>query len=116
MAYQGVLESVTNREDWVVPVEVTDPDSGDPIDITAATITLAVRDQKTKTQALEATVGDGITITDGPGGTFQWAFTESQMHGLCATTYDVGLVIEINAVKTQLFVGTVPVLDGIVST
>lgn len=113
--YIASLEAVSTREDWTVPVEVTDPDTDDAIDITDAEITLSVRDKKTKVQLLTATVGSGITIDDGPAGMFSWTFTASQMGALCEGVHEVGVVIEVNSVKTQLLIGTVPVLDGIVT-
>lgn len=112
--YIGALEPVTNREDWTIDGELTD-ESGVAVDITTADITMGVRDQKTKSQVLTAEVGDGITILVGPSGTFEIAFLASQMRALCAGTYDVGIIIEIATDTTQLFTGTVRIIDGVVT-
>lgn len=113
--YIAILEPVSTREDWTIPVEVTEPDSNDPIDITGASITLGVRHIKTKAQVLSATVGSGITITNGALGLFQWSFDNSTMGGVTPGTYEVGLIITIGSVTTQLLIGTVPILDGVVT-
>jgi hypothetical protein len=112
--YIGSLPSFTNREDWDQSITVVSS-SGAPVDITGASISLGLRDQKNKTQLVGAQVGNGITLTDPVNGVFQWLISADQVRGLCQGTYDVGIVIALNGGKRQLFAGTVPVVDGIVN-
>lgn len=112
--YIGNLDPVSNREDWTGTIGATDLDNL-PVDITGASIDFEVRDRTTKVQSLAASVGHGITITNGTDGIFEWSFTALQMGGLCPMTYEVGITLTLNGGITQLFIGTVPVLDGIVT-
>ena len=112
--YLGVLEPISNREDWTETIQTLDENNA-VVDITGATITFALRDKKTKVQVLSADTQDGITISNPTQGIFYWSFTVDDVHSVCPGTYDVGLVIEISGTSSQLFIGTVQVLDGVVS-
>ena len=46
---------------------------------------------------------------------FALSFTSDQMRSLRAGTYECGVTIAQNGETTQFFIGTLPVLDGIVS-
>ncbi len=109
--YTGSLGTVSNRETWNQSIDVVD-ESGDDIDISTATITLAVRKQGDTSPILTATNGSGITIAS-PA--FTWNFTVSQTNQLCAGNYEVGVTILITGTTTQLIVGNVIIVDGIVS-
>jgi hypothetical protein len=111
--YLGTLQPVSNKATWVETVEVRDDDN-EPLDITSATIVVAVRNKKSKRVELTAETGNGVTLP-GDTGVFQFTFSVDQMGGLCPETYDVGVTIEIDDVTTQLFIGTVAVLDGVVA-
>lgn len=110
--YQGTLQPVSNKATWTETVEVTDED-GEAVDISDATIVVAVRNKRSKTVELTAETDDGITLP-GDTGAFQWTFSVSRMSAVCPETYDVGVTIEIDDVTTQLFLGTVAILDGVV--
>lgn len=109
--YTGSLGTISNREDWIQAIDVVDENGAD-VNIAAASITVAVRKKGSTTNSLTATVGDGITISTPR---FTFTFSEDEMDDLCAGTYEVGCVIEISSVKTQLIVGTVTIVDGIVA-
>lgn len=110
----GTLSPVSNKADWIDAYELKDDETGEAIDISEAQeIVVAVREVDTKSVVLEASLSGG-TITHVDTGTFQWNFTRDQMSGLCARTYDVGLTIKQDDETIQLFIGYVPVLDGVV--
>lgn len=109
--YEGSLGKVSNREDWSQTIACVD-ENGDNVDISTATISLAVRKKGDSVPTLTASVGDGITISSP---SFTLDFDSSDLSGLCAGQYEVGCVVEINGVRTQLIVGTVTIVDGIVS-
>lgn len=109
--YQGSLGTVSNREDWEQGIDVVD-ENGDAVDISSAEITLAVRPQNSTTPSLTAEVGGGITISSPR---FTFSFGNTDMRGLCPGQYDVGCVVTINDVTTQLIVGTVQIVDGVVA-
>lgn len=108
----GSLGIVSNREDWEQEINVKDED-GDAVTITDASIEIAVRKPSLDTAELTASVGSGITIATT---SFTFAFTEAQMDNLCAGKYDVGMRIQLDGETkwTQLFIGTVSIVDGIV--
>lgn len=109
--YNGSLGTVSNREDWSQAIDVVD-ENGDDVTITSAEISLAVRKKNSSSASLEASVGDGITVVTPR---FTFAFTADDMRTLDPGTYDVGCVVTISDVATQLIVGTVIVVDGIVT-
>jgi hypothetical protein len=110
---QGVIEAVSNREDWYDQVEVRD-DDGELVDLTGATIVFAVREKGSNTVKLLARTADA-TITIPSTGVFQFTFSSTQMRGLVASrAYEVGCTVTHNGVLKQLFTATVPVIDGIV--
>lgn len=112
---QVIFEPVSNRADWVDQVEVRDGDTDDLVDLSAATIVLAVRDPSTKMVLLTAQTSNGTITIDGLG-VFGFTFTVSQMRGLDAgKRYEVGCTIKIGGVTQQFFTGSVSVLEGIVS-
>jgi hypothetical protein len=107
------IEPVSNREDWQDQIEVFDDDGG-LVDLTDATIVLELADKETKSVLLSATTDNGKIVIDGDG-TFSLAFTLSDMRTLEAKTYNVGCTILLNDVTRQFFVGTIAVMDGVVS-
>lgn len=111
--YEANFGKISNRETWSVTVQVVDED-GDDADISAATINVAVKRQglaSTEAPNLEATNSDGVTVSS-PNFTFQ--FEETDMDGLDAGFYDVGVTVEIDDFVTQLIKGTVLIVEGIV--
>jgi hypothetical protein len=112
MSTQGKSTPVTNREDWIASVQVRN-DDGELVDLTGGEIVLSVQDKNTLQNVLTATTTAG-TITITGLGMFEFTFTVDQMRGLAAKTYSLGSTVKLNGVTQQLFVGDVPVLDGIV--
>jgi hypothetical protein len=87
---------LTNREVWEVSITVLNSTTDEAMDITGASISLGVRDKKSGSEVLSATVGDGITISGSETGVFEWSFPDEDTHGLCPGTYDVGIVVTLN--------------------
>jgi hypothetical protein len=110
---QVVFEPVSDREDWIDTCEVRDQ-SDVLVDLSAATIVLAVKDKTSKRVLLTASTTNGkIAIVS--TGIFTFTFTKAEMRGLNASiAYDVGCTIELNSVTRQFFTGKVPVIHGIV--
>ncbi len=111
----GPLPPVSNKADWIVAYALDDADTGDPIDISdASEITVAIRNSETKYVELSATLsGGGIQHIE--TGVFEWTFTATQMRNLCAQNYEVGLTILKDGETAQLIIGTLAVLDGVVT-
>ena len=110
----ATFEPVTNREDWTDLVEVRDVDN-ELMDLSSATIVVAVAESDCDRVVLTASTDNGAVTIQGMG-TFEFMFTKEQTRGLqAAHTYKVGCTIAINGTTRQLWIGSVPILHGIVS-
>lgn len=107
---KGSVGTRSNRATWVQSVRVID-ENGDDVDISAATITLAVERQGETTAAFSVTVGSGITVVSP---VFTFTFSETNMRTLDPGIHKVGCTITISDVVSQLLIGTVTIVDGIV--
>lgn len=100
----------TGDADWPVRIDLTDDDTGEPLDTTDITFNMAVSSRGH--EYLTATTDDD-TIEVPETGTIQWRFTAAQMATLEEhKTYSVGVIMTNAAGTTQLLVGTLAVLDG----
>jgi hypothetical protein len=116
--YNGSLPQATNRQSWSEVFELIDAETGEADDISDADdITFAVRRKGCTSPQLTLSLGDGVTLVDeGTNGAFQVDVTVEQMRALCAPqTYDVGITILLQGETIQLFEGTWPIRDGVVS-
>lgn len=104
----------TSSADWSEAIEFTNAVTNQPFDFTGMTFEMDVRDRGDH-QALTRTTAEG-TITVPQRGIVQWTVPASQMAGMCQSTYRVGLVMtDPDGNKTQLFIGSLVILDGDVS-
>jgi hypothetical protein len=115
--YTGALAAASNRATWTFSIELTDPDTDLAIDLTGATIKVAVAEQQSKQALLTGSTGDGkvVIATPATGGAFTITFPLADMQTLEAGLYDVGITVTLaNGTTYQLLVATLPVTDGIV--
>lgn len=105
---QVSLESVSNQETYIESFQAID-ENGTEINFTGATVDFVIRDPASNSNILSATVGNGITISTT---TITVRFEESDMNTLEEKSYDVGCRYTLAGVTTQLFVGTLSVIDG----
>lgn len=113
--YIGSLPVASNRATYQQDFQLYDDEDSEGIDLTDATITVAIRKPGCSTPEVTLTNDDGIEITDEDEGQFELTLTVDQMRNLCAMTYECGITVEQGDETTQYFIGTLPVLDGIVS-
>lgn len=105
---QAALEA-SNKEDWTIQFSATDEETGEDIDFTGADIAFKVVDE-CGVSILDASTDDGtITITTT---TIDIVFTSDQMSALCAKTYQLGCVYELNGTRVQMFVGYANIYEG----
>lgn len=126
------FSEVTNRESFSPIFSLNDDDTGDLIDLTGITIQLEVRKFRSahpnsggygtsfgygacgdSGPVLSASIGNGITVID--TGTVQLFFSETQMRALDPATYSIACTISDGLNTRQLFLGRLPVLDGMVT-
>lgn len=113
--YDARFQPVSNRADWIQPFEIIDDSTGEVItDLSGVSVIIEVREQGSCYARLSGTTDNG-KVTDLGGGVMQWFFPRSEMIGVCPNTYEVGLTFERDDVTTQILIGIVPIVDGIVS-
>jgi hypothetical protein len=114
--YIGSLPVASNRATYTQDFQLYDDEDDQGVDLRDATITLEVRRPNGATSELTATTGNGrIVIADADEGQFALTFSATDMRNLDRMTYECGITIEQNDETIQYFIGTLPVLDGIVS-
>ncbi len=104
------LPRASNRADWIITFELIDDDTDEVItNLDDVTVRFQVR--KGCAPILTALTGDThVTVTSG---VIEVRFTASQMSGVCAGTYEVGLTIERDGLVEQEIIGSLPVVEGI---
>lgn len=108
MAYSTSFDQ-SNKADWAFDVTATDAETGEAIDFTGASIAFMVKDKR-GCEVLSATVGDGITITTT---TITVRFDDGDMNDVCAGSYNIGMIYELNDETNQILTGTVTIYDGV---
>lgn len=108
--YHGSLPATSNREDFEVIFQLVDEDTGDLIDLSAATIVAQISDQNGCQRILLGTSSGEITLPETT--TFRILIPRASMACLCAGQYRVGLTVENAGLTTSFIIGTLPVLDG----
>lgn len=115
--YLGSLPVASNRATYTQDFQIYDDEDSEGIDLTGATITLEIRRPGYTTPEITATNGSDaqIVITDTDEGMFELTIPVATMRNLEQMQYECGITILQSDETTQYFIGTLPVLDGIVS-
>ena len=113
--YIGSLPQASNRATYTQDFQIYDDEDNEGINLAGATITLEIRRPGCRPPEVAATIDNGrIIVVDENEGQFELSIEVSEMRKLCPMTYECGITIEQNDETTQYFIGTLPVLDGIV--
>jgi hypothetical protein len=103
------LAPLSNRETYSESFQALD-ENGAAIDLAAASATIVCEMRLPGTTTTTA-LTTSISTT-----TCTISLTATQTRSLCASNeYEIGCTIEMSGVVTQFFIGTLPVVDGIVS-
>lgn len=103
--------TATNNADWNMQLQVTDNDSGVPVDFTGASIEFEVKDAN-RCLKLQGSIDNG-KVTLPSVGIIEWLFPVSDMKCLCPGSYSMGGVYELNGATVSLFTGELTVIDGV---
>ena len=110
--YTGHVAAASNRADLLFAVELVDPVTNDNVDLTGATITVALRSMSggaLTPPALTGTNRDGHVSVTGLG-RFEVRFTRAEMVQFPAGDLDIGItVLLLDGVTYQLFAGQLPI-------
>lgn len=113
--YQATLSPVSNRADWLMSFEIVDDDTGEAIaDLTGISVVIEIRESRCYSPRLTASTDNG-KIVDAGNGIMEMLFTRDDMAGVCAGSYEIGVTVERDDFTSQYLIGTLPILDGIVS-
>lgn len=111
--YHGSLPATSNREDFEAIFQLVDEDTGDLIDLSAATIEFDISEHGCRPLITATTANGKITLIETT--TFRVAIPRAEMANLCAGQYDVGATVENSGETRSFLIGALPVLDGRVS-
>lgn len=129
--YQVRFAQQSNAADWIDTIQLTSEDDDTPIDLAGAAITLQVWMQTQRgvgtglgawnglymgnsTPVLEATTANG-KITVPAAGVIQWTFRATELGNLAPANYEVGLILAKDGSTTQLILGQLPVVSGVIA-
>jgi hypothetical protein len=113
--YIGALPAASNRGAYRLDFELYDDETDEGIDLADASILLELRRPGTSSIVLSASSGNGRIVLAGQAGGFELSLPASDLRGLDPVTYEAGITITQGDTTTQYFIGTLPVLDGVVS-
>lgn len=109
-ATNKLLFEVTNRADWVQPIQVNDSETPfDLIDLTGAAINVRMVD-KNGCEKFSLTVGSGVEIVS--TGVIEFTVDDAVMATICPGSYDIGGIYRLNDETNDLFVGTVTIVNN----
>ena len=115
--YIGSITVASNRGTYSQDFQLFDDETDEGIDLTGAIIRLEIRRPGCTSPEITASNGGDaqIIVTDGDEGLFELTIPVATMRNLDQKQYECGITIEQNDETTQYFIGTLAVLDGIVS-
>lgn len=116
--FTGQVAVISNKATWDSrgdpgAIELYDDADGTTTDLTDPALTVdivvTIKDMCGTTVAT-ASIDNGKVIIPGPG--FYWQFEVSDLTGICASTYKLGVKITIDDFVTDEIIGTVAVVEG----
>lgn len=110
--FQARLQPIAKGSDWIEVVELTDIDSGEPVDFTGASFTVSLRRKGDSGPSATGTNSSGQVISP-EAGIVHIQFMSGSLGNLDPGEYDIGLKIERDGFTESLIIGTLPVIDGI---
>lgn len=113
--YDILFPAATTSAGWWVTLELINDDTDLPLgNLDEYTAELKAKDS-CGIQVLAASSAEGSITIDAGASEISWQFTAAQISGIdTPKTLDVGLVITFDSGQTQLLIGKLPVIDGIV--
>jgi hypothetical protein len=108
--------SATTSADWAQAIELMDADTNLPLDLTGASFDLAIGDRWGDSRYLSVSTDDDAELVIIAPNIVEWVFPAARLNGLCSgITYPVGLTMTTDTGTIQIFLGTLAVLNGVVS-
>jgi hypothetical protein len=131
MAYNGTLDEVSNRASWIDVIELRDQETNELIDFSTAQeivvqVVSVIYDNYFRfgygygvggyvgAPIITASLSNGQIVIISTG-IFQFTFPRAMMNTLTGGDYNVGITIVKDDITTELFIGQVPVREGVVT-
>jgi hypothetical protein len=122
--YTGQVDVISNKATWRSQVyDLVDEDDGTTTDLTAvADLDIVVTIRGLAGSSADygqlppasiyatASIANGKVTVPGPG--FQWQFEDTDLSGLCAGTYCLGVKVTMDSFIVDLIIGDLTVLEG----
>jgi hypothetical protein len=122
--YTGQVDVISNKATWRSQVyDLVDEDDGTTTDLTAvADLDIVVTIRGLAGSSADygqlppasiyatASIANGKVTVPGPG--FQWQFEDTDLSGLCAGTYCLGVKVTMDGFIVDLIIGDLTVLEG----
>lgn len=106
--------SATTSANWAEAIELTDAATNLPLHVPDDAVFHLTVEDRCRAPVLRAASDEG-TIVRPQDHIIQWTFSATDMGALCSgSTYPVGLTMTTDAGTTQLLIGSLALLDGIV--
>ncbi|MDQ2079476.1 hypothetical protein RA307_04715 [Xanthobacteraceae bacterium Astr-EGSB] len=108
------FEEITDSQTWTDVIELVDDDADEPIATEPTAMVISVSDPRTGAIVMTASLANGKITPISPGA-YRFRFESGEVEKLCAgQIYDVGGAATLDGDDVPLFVGTIPVIDGVV--
>jgi hypothetical protein len=105
------FKAISNKSDWKLGVRLRDKTTKELIDLSVYTLEIVIYDERDKCSPISGSTSDGkITLPD--INTALWIFRKSDLTNLSAGTYKVAFRASLGVETDELFIATLPVLDG----
>jgi hypothetical protein len=123
--FRGALPARSNRESFVDLLELVCDDDGLPFDLTGATAQVSLVSDREWAPCTSSTIyydraftpatliSAGVFISEAAG-VIEFTFTRDQMASLTPGQYALACTVTRDGETTQIIIGNLPVLDGIV--
>ena len=122
--YTGQVDVISNKATWrSEEYDIYDDGDGTTTDLTTIVdldivvtirgITGSVQDYGTTPPAYvhaTASIANGKVTVPGPG--FQWQFEDTDLSGLCAGAYRIGVKVTMDGFIVDLIIGDITVIEG----
>lgn len=112
--FTGQVDTVSNKATWISDtIELYDDADNTVTDLSAISpleIEVTIKDLEGCWPRATGTIANGKVFVPGPG--FYWRFEDTDLSGLCAGTYMLGVKITYNNTIIDEIIGTIAVLEG----
>jgi len=116
--YTGSFGTASNRGDWRFSIGFDDEETGEPLDLTGASIEIAIAEKDATTPTITGNTSDDVVEISTPAsaGEATFVFPRALMQRLEAGHFDVGIVVTLaDGEAIPVAKGNVAIIHGVVA-